>query len=339
MRYLLIRTLLIALVTCDLGPRLNASGTSGSLQSATQAPADSPPVLSDTVLQMNLKTVNGRSFKLSDFSRKVVVINMWATWCGPCLLEMPTLSRMNSEYKSRGVVFLGLATTANEREGVKRARHYLRVHKINYRSIWDDGTLREALLETVRGRDVIPQTFVIAKGRIVKHFQGFNPASSPDRVRAALEETLKGNGNSARDASKSVDCADANGYSVANVQKGEARYVEIAQGTVVLGSIRVFTGVERNGFALDEARKTKTGFEMSVEYGSRYYYHKRFIFICKQHRFYLSRVIVDSFDKNDPQHWRKKRLRIKPALPLERFSLDEFMREGVKKQRRRLTTH
>ena len=74
----------------------------------------------------------------------------------------------------------------------------------------------------------------------------------------------------------------------------------IKQGDKVLGSIRIFTGVERNGFALDEAKKTKTGFEISVEYGSRYYYHKRFIFICKRQRFYLSKVIVDSFDKVNP---------------------------------------
>ena len=130
--------------------------------------------------------------------------------------------------------------------------------------------------------------------------------------------------------SKPPDCA-SNGYSVAETVKGEARYVEIKQGDRVLGSIRIFTGAERNGFALDEAKTTKTGFEISVEYGSRYFYHKRFVFICKQHRFYLTRVFVDSFDKHNTQHWWKKVVRVKPALPLERFLLDDFMLEGVVK--------
>jgi len=102
------------------------------------------------------------------------------------------------------------------------------------------------------------------------------------------------------DSSPSFDCAAPNAYSVAEVWKQEARYVDIKQGDKVLGSIRIFTGVERNGFALDEAKKTQTGFEISVEYGSVIYYHKVFVFICRQHKFYLSKIKVDSFNKHNP---------------------------------------
>ena len=103
---------------------------------------------------------------------------------------------MNTEYKSRGVVFLGLATTYNENYDVKRVKHYLRIQKINYKSLWDDGTLTRPLVEAVQGLSVIPQTFVIAKdGRIVKHFQGFSPTSTPPLVREAIEDALKGNRN------------------------------------------------------------------------------------------------------------------------------------------------
>jgi thiol-disulfide isomerase/thioredoxin len=336
----MILTFLVLIVSCGFSPRfLVASGTSVEPQTAPQTSVDSPPTLSDDLLQTTLKTVNGKSFKLADFSKKVIVINIWATWCGPCRFEMPELSKMNREYKSRGVVFLGLAATYNEREGAKRVRDYLRIQKINYPSIWDDGTLTRPLVEAVKGRNVIPQTFVIAKGRVVKHFAGFNRVSTPGIQRAAIEEALKSNANLAHDTSKSVDCADPNGYSVAEVRRGEARFVEIAQGNVVLGSIRIFTGVERNGFALNYAKKTKSGFEISVEYGSRYYYNKSFIFICKQQKFYLIRVIVDSFDKQNPEHWRKKVVRLNPALPLEKFLLDDFMLEGVVKQQRGVTTH
>ena len=132
------------------------------------------------------------------------------------------------------------------------------------------------------------------------------------------------------DPSKPVDCPP-NGYSIAETVRGEARYVDIKQGDMVLGSIRIFTDAERNGFALDEAKKTKTGFEISVEYGSVIYYHKRFVFICKQQRFYLTRVMVDSFNKHNPEHWRKKSVSLKPGLPLEKFLLDDFMPEGVVK--------
>ncbi len=130
-----------------------------------------------------------------------------------------------------------------------------------------------------------------------------------------------------------VDCTDPNGYSVAEVMKGDAPYVEIAQGDKVFGAIRVLTGRERNGFVLDEAKKTSTGFEIAVEYGSRYFYHKQFIFICKQQKFYLSKVIVDSFDKQNPEHLQNKVIKIKPLLPLEKFVLENFMMEGVVKQK------
>src|SRR6266700_1882102 len=155
---------------------LTVAGTISYSQSAAPSAVGSAPVLSDRVRLTTLKTVDGKLFKLSDFSNKVVLINIWATWCGPCLLEMPQLSKINREYKSRGVVILGLATTYNENYDIKRVKHYLRVQKINYKSIWDDGTLTKPLVEAVQGRSVIPQSFVISKdGRIVKHFQGFNP--------------------------------------------------------------------------------------------------------------------------------------------------------------------
>jgi len=132
------------------------------------------------------------------------------------------------------------------------------------------------------------------------------------------------------DPSKSVDCVP-NGYTVAETVKGDAHYVDIKQGDIILGSIRIFTDSERNGFAFDEAKTTKTGFEISVEYGSVIFYYKRFVFICKQHRFYLTRVLVDSFNKHNPKYWWKKSVTVKPALPLEKFHLDDFMREGVVK--------
>ncbi len=179
-----------------LGQHMSTTGRSSRyFQTASQETVDSP-IVPAAVRQTTLKTVGGKSLRLADFANKVVVINIWATWCGPCLLEMPNLSKMNTEYKSRGVVFLGLATTYNENYNVRRVKHYLRQQKINYKSIWDDGTLARPLVDAVHGRSVIPQSFVIAKdGRILKHFQGFNPASTPDLMREAIEDALKDSPN------------------------------------------------------------------------------------------------------------------------------------------------
>src|ERR1044072_3014634 len=104
----------------------------------------------------------------------------------------------------------------------------------------------------------------------------------------------------------------------------QASIVNIMQDGKVLKAINL-PGQEVNGFSLDYARKTKAGFEFSIEYGSRMYYHKQFIFICRRNNFYLSRVIVDSFDKHNPEKSRMKVNRFN--LPLEKFIVTNFMRE------------
>lgn len=133
------------------------------------------------------------------------------------------------------------------------------------------------------------------------------------------------------EGSKPLDCADPKGYSVVEVRDSEGNYVNIVQGDKVLKTIKLPTGIERNGFGFNWAKKTKGGFEISVEYGSRYYYGKRFNFICKQHKFYLSKIIVDSFDKAYPEKWNTKVIRVKPNVSLERFVITDFMLEGAVK--------
>ena len=150
-----------------------------------------PQALRDTKLQ----TLDGESLKLSDFADKVVVLNIWATWCGPCRQEMPELVKMSNEYQSRGLVVLGLATTNNEHNEPEHVKEYVRSQKVPYKIIWDDGTLSAALVQAVQGRPVIPQSFVISRdGRIVKHFTGFSAYSTPQLMRQAIEEALNDKG-------------------------------------------------------------------------------------------------------------------------------------------------
>lgn len=150
-----------------------------------------PQALRDTKVQ----TLDGESLKLSDYSDKVVVMNLWATWCGPCRQEMPELVKMSNEYKARGLVVLGLATTYNERNDPEHVKEFVRSQNVPYKIIWDDGTLAAPLVQAVSGRSVIPQSFVISRdGRIVKHFEGFSAYSTPQLMRQAIEEALNDKG-------------------------------------------------------------------------------------------------------------------------------------------------
>jgi thiol-disulfide isomerase/thioredoxin len=168
-----------------------ATRTQPPVNAAPPAFVAIPQQLRDTSVQ----TLDGGSVKLSDFADKVIVLNMWATWCGPCRMEMPELIKMSNEYKSQGLVVLGLATTYNEQDDPQRVKDYVKQQNIPYKIIWDDGTLSGPLVQAVQGRSVIPQSFVISRdGRIVKHFTGFNASSTPVQMRQVIEEELNNKG-------------------------------------------------------------------------------------------------------------------------------------------------
>jgi len=108
---------------------------------------------------------------------------------------MPELIKMSQEYKSRGLVVLGLATTYNEQNDAERVKSFVRSYSVNYPIVWDDGTLTAPLVQTVHGPNSIPQSFVISRdGRIVKYFAGFNPYSTPTLMRQAVEQALSEKG-------------------------------------------------------------------------------------------------------------------------------------------------
>jgi thiol-disulfide isomerase/thioredoxin len=166
---------------------------------ANQPPARTAPLavvpLPVGLRETSVQTIDGESLKLSDYADKVVVLNIWATWCGPCRLEMPELVKLSNEYKERGLVVLGIATTYNEQNDPQRVKNYVKAQNVPYKIIWDDGTLAAPLVQAVQGRSVIPQSFVISRdGRIVKYFSGFNVYTTPQAMRQAIEDSLNNKG-------------------------------------------------------------------------------------------------------------------------------------------------
>jgi len=169
-------------------------GRTGNQPPPRTVPAVAVP-LPQGLRETSVQTIEGESLKLSDYADKVVVLNIWATWCGPCRLEMPELVKISNEYHSRGLVVLGIATTYNERNDAQRVKDYVKAQNVPYKIIWDDGTLVMPLVEAVQGKSVIPQSFVISRdGRIVKYFSGFNQVQTPQLMRQAIEDSLNSKG-------------------------------------------------------------------------------------------------------------------------------------------------
>jgi peroxiredoxin len=79
------------------------------------------------ILDMTLKDVNGATVRLSDYKGKVVLLNFWATWCGPCKVEIPEFVDLYAQYKDRGFVILGVLSqdtpTKDQLETFVRENH------------------------------------------------------------------------------------------------------------------------------------------------------------------------------------------------------------------------
>ena|SRR5215510_2265433 len=175
--------------------RPGASRTTNQPVAEPAVPATAFVPLPQGLRDTAVNTIDGESLKLSDYANKVVVLNIWATWCGPCRLEMPELVKISNEYKTRGLVVLGVATSYNEQNDPQRVKNFVKAQNIPYKIIWDDGTLAGPLVQAVQGRSVIPQSFVISRdGRIVKHFSGFNVYQTPQLMRQAIEDSLNNKG-------------------------------------------------------------------------------------------------------------------------------------------------
>ena len=155
---------------------------------AVTAAPPSLPELPPAITVEPLKDTKGASFKLADFFGKVTVINLWATWCGPCRQEIPELVKLHKEFQSRGVVMIGL-TTENPDASAEKVRKFIQDYQIDYRIGWASGEVAAGLMQ---GHNSIPQTFVISRDAfIVKHFVGFSPANTSAELRRVLEDALK----------------------------------------------------------------------------------------------------------------------------------------------------
>ncbi len=155
------------------------------------APAAALATLPATVRDVELRAVSGAPIKLSDYSGKVLVLNLWATWCGPCRKEIPELVKLHKEFRSKGLEVVGLSTE-NPDASADGVRRFVREFNITYRVGWAPP---EVSLTLMQDRNAIPQSFVISRdGRILKRFVGFNMVATPVQLRQAVEEALNDKG-------------------------------------------------------------------------------------------------------------------------------------------------
>ncbi len=103
-----------------------------------------------------LQDANGSAAKLSDYRGKAVLLNFWATWCGPCGIEIPWFTEFEQQFKSKGLEIVGVSM---DEDGWKAVKPYITEHKINYRVLLGN----DSISQLYGGVDSLPTTFVIGR--------------------------------------------------------------------------------------------------------------------------------------------------------------------------------
>ena len=192
---LLIATFAIA-VTAQSGRRLKGSAAApvAPIQPSANSLPDIVPrpevnlsgpltFLPLSLREREIKALDAGSFRLDDFHGKVLVINMWASWCGPCRREVPEYEGVRKSYAGQNVEFVGL-TTENPRTDAARVDKFVRNAEFGFRLGWADPEMAHILMN---GRNAIPQTLIInADGRVIKHWTGYKRGMLKEAIDHAL---------------------------------------------------------------------------------------------------------------------------------------------------------
>jgi thiol-disulfide isomerase/thioredoxin len=156
------------------------AGESDKVKAATEAgictakPKTAP-------LDFVVKDMNGADVKLADYKGKVVMLNFWATWCGPCKVEIPMFTELQTKYKDQGLAFLGISVD----DSPEQLRPFAQDYRMNYPVLVGDG--RDDVQNAFGPMFGIPVTLLIARdGTICTRYLGPRPKERFERDIKAL---------------------------------------------------------------------------------------------------------------------------------------------------------
>ena len=132
-------------------------------------------VVGDKAPDFNITSDSGTQITRSKFGGRVLVLNFWATWCPPCIEELPSLDEFQKQLSSKGVVVVGVSVDKNE----KLYKDFLKRARVSFQTSRDP----DASISAQYGTFKYPETYVInANGEVVAKYIGPKDWMSPDVI-------------------------------------------------------------------------------------------------------------------------------------------------------------
>ena len=138
------------------------------------------------------KDLDGNTHALEIYKNKVLIVDFWATWCGPCKVSIPDLNDLYDTYKDQGLVVIGVATSCGTVEAIKA---FVEEQRMRYPVVLGNRKIEEAFGEVMSPpRDRVaslPTTFVIDRGgRVIKTYIGYRVNVSQQELEADIKQLL-----------------------------------------------------------------------------------------------------------------------------------------------------
>lgn len=163
--------IVLAVIALLVGVLLFAARATHSASSASTGVGGGAP-------DFSLNTTSGKTVHLSDFRGKAVVLNFWATWCGPCKIEMPWFVDLQKKYEAQGLQIVGVAMDDSSKEDIDK---FVQEMSVNYPIVIG----KEQTADQYGGLPALPTTLYIDRdGKVVDRVIGL-------RGRAEIEETIQ----------------------------------------------------------------------------------------------------------------------------------------------------
>ncbi len=183
---------LAALFVPGMGPGMRSSGhVAAEHEAAAPAPALGAfvkPAESQAVLDLSFTSADGKPHRLSEWRGKVVLLNLWATWCAPCKVEMPSLDRLQAKLGSDAFSVLALSV---DRTGVGKPAAFFTGNAITHLAVYNDS--ESAATAALRASGLPVSVILDGQGREVARLTGPADWDSPVTT-AKVEEFIRSSG-------------------------------------------------------------------------------------------------------------------------------------------------